>query len=408
MAIMGPTTDQRRTLRDCEAFLNDNTRFQRSAGFVNNVFWRTSTERDVNSLRQRVHFHMTKINFIAKPFEYQLLLGIHRELQRLRRDVAELRTIVISCNGSRTGRLTNGKEPERYFPVPEELNERFTGASSVNSLSSFYIKDDLPLKDGFDALIYHFANSTVNFKPSFGHSQNVPQETHYLNLVKSRWIAGKIRQSEHFHSVGQESLWTRCMTELQDDITNKTNRFETGELVVPSLEVLRRLPDPCFSIWVTETRSQPAAHAEQRPYEEKILEVAIDNPPENFETTLTVFAQTDSALRVVSTTKDEQNKYFHGESGIDVNMNFTRLVPMFAASEDYSVDINDNTVCLYGNQGQAGRGFSFRHREDVAGFQRGLTSYHVSYEISNVSWHIEFGQIGKSSISGQAAYSFDN
>ena len=54
--------DFRKTIADCERLLNDNERFQRdSAGFVDNVVWHLSTQRDVEILRERVHFHKTKV-----------------------------------------------------------------------------------------------------------------------------------------------------------------------------------------------------------------------------------------------------------------------------------------------------------------------------------------------------------
>lgn len=54
--------DFRKTIADCEKLLSDNERFQRdSAGFVDNVVWHLSTQRDVEILRERIHFHGTKV-----------------------------------------------------------------------------------------------------------------------------------------------------------------------------------------------------------------------------------------------------------------------------------------------------------------------------------------------------------
>ena len=404
-ALKEVTGDFRRTLLDCETLLDDNARFQRSpAGFVDNIVWHASTKSDVKNLHQRVHFHMTKINYIAKPLELHLLFGIRRELQHLRREVAELRSLIAPDNDSRRGRLINGKEADRHFSIPKELDERFTVALlSANSPSSFLDETNLPLKQGFDALVYHIANSTVNFKPSLGGRHKIPEDMQYLNLLKSKWIKEKLQHSEHFQSVEQESLWRRYMREIEDEIADQIIRFEEGELLAPSLEVLRRLPDHCFSIWITETKPRPAAQADQRLDEEKILEAAIYNPNETLETKLIVFAKSDFAFRLVSTTKDEQNEKFYGESEVEVNMKFTQLVPMFAVSQDYSMNSdNQNKVCLYGNQGQGGNCFAFQNPKDVAKFQRALTNYRVSYETSKVSWHIEFEKLDKSSLSGEA------
>ena len=56
----------RKTLKECEQLLNDNERFQRDqAGFVDNVIWHMSTQRDVDVLRERIHFHSTKVTFVS-------------------------------------------------------------------------------------------------------------------------------------------------------------------------------------------------------------------------------------------------------------------------------------------------------------------------------------------------------
>ena len=399
------TGDFKRTLRDCEILLSDNSKFQRSnANFVDNVAWHSSTEGDVNTLRQRVHFHMTKVNLIAKPFELQLLLGIRRELQQLRKDVAALRGVLIQAT-AQSRDPANPKSRDRRFLVPADLASRFTNALAASKPESFQIQDHLPLKEGFDALVFHFASSTVNFKSSPGPGQNVPDELQYVNLVKSSWIMERLKESIYFQSAGSESLWADYIRELEDEITNQLIRFDTGELEQPSLDVIVRLPDCCFAIWVDEgPLPRPAALAEQRPFEEKILELALPSLYGNRQSTLTVFRKSDIALRLVSTTKDEQNKDFHSEESMDVNMNSTRLVPAFAASQDTSTI--DNSVLLCNSQGEETKWHHLQDLSDVAKFQRALTGFRVSHDMSNISWHMEFNRFSKTGISGKARLQF--
>ena len=75
------TGDFHQTLNDCEKLLRKHAGLQRGrSNFLENFTWWTSAERDVYSLRERVKFHVTKVVFIAKPFETQLLLGIQRDV----------------------------------------------------------------------------------------------------------------------------------------------------------------------------------------------------------------------------------------------------------------------------------------------------------------------------------------
>ena len=53
--------------------------------------------------------------------------------------------------------------------------------------------------------------STVNFISGEYENQKIPHETQYLNLVKSRWILQKIKESSHFKEAGRTSLWARCI-----------------------------------------------------------------------------------------------------------------------------------------------------------------------------------------------------
>lgn len=58
------------------------------------------------------------------------------------------------------------------------------------------------------------------------------------------------------------------------DIINEYKRFNTEQLVAPPKDVIARLPDKCFSIWVVEAPPiLPPDLAEQRPLEDQILEM---------------------------------------------------------------------------------------------------------------------------------------
>lgn len=397
------TGDFKQTLLDCQTLLSDNSKFQRSpANFVENVAWHSSTERDVNSLRERVHLQMVKVNFIAKPFEIQLLLGIRRELQQLRKEVAAIRTL-LDWDPAQTRDPVNPTNHELCFLVPDILSERFRKALAAKDPESSRVGDGMPLKEGFDALVYHFARSTVDFKPSPGTGQDVPDEQ-YLNLLKSRWIIERLKESTYFLSLSPDSLWGEYMRELEDGLRNELVRFQEGGLPPTPLNMLSGLPDHCFSIWLDDASPpRPAALNEHRPSEEKILELALQSGYSTHPSTLTIFRKSDTVLRLVSATKDSQNESYHCEESVDVNMVQTSLIPIFAASQDNSKVNNNVLLC---NQGQETKSYNLRNLADVAVFQRALTGFRVSHDMSNISWHIEFDKLRLSGISGKARLQF--
>ena len=378
--------DFRKTLEECDALLKDRSKFQYSqANFVENVIWWSSIEGDVENLKERVRFHMMKLTFIAKPFEIQLLIGIKRELQFLRRDVDEIRTILIHGLQNRDA---SSSAYLQSFQVPRELATRFTTALQTNKPTSLQDQANLPLKEGFDALVYHFANSTIEFNPRPELGERAPDEVQYLNLVKSRWIAQMLRQSVFLKSAGQDSLWEDYLKELEDDIRGQFRRFDTGQLVAPPPDRISLLPDSCFSIWVVEALPvRPPDLAEQRPLEEKILDLALPGTYGTRLSALTIFRKSDSKLRLVNTTKDEQNQYFHQEESTSLNMESDRLIPTYANPSEASAATNNVMLC--NNQGQDPIWYSLKDADDVLHFQRALTGYRVSHEVRNISWSIE-------------------
>ncbi|KAK3178116.1 hypothetical protein OEA41_000249 [Lepraria neglecta] len=393
--------DFKQTLAECDTLLNDHSRFQYSqAGFVENIRWWSSVEGDVNNLKERVRFHMMKLTFVAKPFEIQLLLGIKHELQELREDVNEIRTILV--NGFQN-RNTSSSADLQSFQVPYELASRFADALQANRPPSFQDRGDIPLKEGFDALVYHFADSTIEFNPRPEMRQQAPDEPQYLNLVKARWIAQVIKESASFRFAGPDSLWADYLKELEDDIRGQFRRFDTGQLVPPPPDRVALLPHGCFSIWVVEAAPvRPLDLAEQRPLEEKIVELALPGTFGTRQSTVTVFRKSESKMRLVKTTKDDQNQYFHHEVETPLNIESDRLIPTYATPGDPSTATNNVMLCS--SEGQDPVWYSLKDPADVLQFQRALTGFRVSHQMLNISWSIEGSS--KPSKSGRGSLQF--
>ena len=368
--------------------LSNNTKFKRTkAGFVDNVVWHSWTEKEIKNLTQRVHFHQTKISFIAKPLEMQLLLSIQRDVKGLRKELAEIKA------DSSTSR-------EELLTVPPALALRFIEALSVDKPETFLVQEDLPLQEGFDALIFHFSNSTSSCDPSCGQKPSVPDESGYLNLIKSVWILEKLKESAHLRSAGQDSLWAEYIRELEGEIRTQLIRFRKGELSAPSSEVLSQLPKDCFNIWVSEgAPTHTAALAEDKTLEEKILELDLPSPSRTYQSTLTIFRKSQVAFRLVTTTTDDQNKYYYKEESVEVNMNHTRLIPTFAATIDSCKAMNKVLLCTDYSHPIV---YNLQDSTDVAQFQRALTAFRVDHDMSDIKWCIEYQGLGKQGMSGMA------
>lgn len=235
------TGDFNQTLLDCEEFLSNKLMYKREAtGIVKNELSLGSAKTDANDLRQRVKFHVIKILLSVKPFELYLLRGIYNELQQAGNDVAPL-TGIYTQNTAQPIRPERPKSHEVRLTVPPNLAKRF----------EVQVPDHLPLRGGFDAAVFHLANSTVEFEPGSDPGRNIPEETRFINLLKSAWILDRVQDSDDLQSAGRESLWADCIRELEDKINAQIFRFHTGELEPPRLDVMDKLPDHCFSVWFT-------------------------------------------------------------------------------------------------------------------------------------------------------------
>ena len=378
------TGDFYQTLNDCERLLRNHAGLQRGrSNFLENFGWWTSAERDVCSLRERVKFHVTKVAFIAKPFETQLLLGIRRDVQQLRRDVAHLTGIVT--NG--VGQARNASNPPFLDSVtlPDYILTRFTIAFNVNRPVCFEEKSDWPLKEGFDALVFHFSRSTIEFnsRPELG--KNIPEGSQYLNLLKCIWIMEQLKSSSYFTNAGTDSLWADYMRGLEDEIRIQFRRFEARQLIAPIQDVISILPDGYYSIWVVEGPPlRPLDMAEQRPLEEKILELSLPQSYGTRQSSLTVFRKSDTQFRLVTTTKRADNPMFHHAEGFHVDMTSTRLIPSYAAPNEGSSATNNIVLC--NDKGQFPEWISLSDSTAIASLQRALMGHRVHHDMSNFSW----------------------
>ena len=380
------TGNFRKTLEDCEKLLLQHAKLQQGqSNLVSNFRWWSSAERDVNILRERVKFHVTKVALIAKPFELQLLQGIQRDLQLLRRDVKQLTGIVT--NG--VGHYSNTPDP--YYlskiDIVQEVACRFEAASSVNRPPSFTKEADWPVKEGFDALVLHFCKSTVEFNPRPDLGHNVPDGPQYLNLLKALWIRGRLRGSQYFQAVSNNSLWAEYMSELEDEMRDQFALFDDRQLVAPAADVITRLPDEYYQIWQSdEPRLRSLEIAEQRPLEDKILEATLPTPSDLYQSTLTIFRKSDVAFRLVTTTKKTDNPFYHDGEGTPVHMNITRLIPVYGDPDNApSMAFN---VALCNSQSQDLEWYIFRDFHDVKNFQWALTGYRIQEDFPTISWCI--------------------
>ncbi|MCJ1348194.1 hypothetical protein MMC31_006425 [Peltigera leucophlebia] len=383
------TGDFSLTLNDCDALLRNQHKFHRDqAGFVDNVFWHASTESEISNLKERVRLHIAKMSFVIKPFEIQLLVGIRNELIQLQQDVRDLAGLMISLSKDTTRDTALPSLPSIEMPsTPDVITKRFVAALDLNRPDAFRGISDFPLKEGFDALVFHFAKSTVLFNPGVGvgPSRKVPKETQYLNLLKAKWILEKLKASSELAAAAEtDSLWLNCEREVELEVMEQCRRFETKRLTPPPLDNITRLPDDCFTIWIFEPPPVQPHLAEARALEEKILDLILPN-----HASLTIFRISDDDFRVVrvhTTITPETSKEVERES-FSVNMQSTQLVPAYAIPKTIPPVSPSDDILLH-RAPDLSQWQRLKDLEDVFSFQQALTGYRVYFDASNIKWSL--------------------
>ena len=234
------TGDFYQTLKECEELVARRGRLPngRTRAFANLNWW-FSTESAVDNLLAKIKYHITKVEYYATPSKLEALIRHGRDLQALRRQVANLERKIVQGDGPPTTLWAH--------VIPAELKAELEREFNTNRPSWLAEGSGWSLKEGFEALIFHFAKGTVNFNPTptLG---NVPEIQQFLSLAKAIWILERIKESQHFKASSTESIWADYMRELEDDLRGQLHRFETGELDTPSAEGMLGLPKDLYTI----------------------------------------------------------------------------------------------------------------------------------------------------------------
>ena len=375
------TGDFNQTLKECESLLisHDHLRNGRTSAY-SNLRWWLSAEDAVDNLMAKLRFHITKVDFYSRPAEIEGVIRNGTQLQQLRRQVANLERMMINGPGPSPSLWAN--------IVPEDLKAKFAAEFHANRPVWFVEGSGWPLKEGFEALAFHFARGTIKFNPT-PETGETPELLQYLNLAKAAWILDEIKQSQHFKAASTESVWADHMRELEDDLRGQVHRFDNGELRKPTTSSLLELPSSAYAIGRGEESNQdPLDAGKAGDFEEKILQ--MDFPPDtgNREFALLVFRETlnETDFRLVTSMRQADTLVTQYDKEVELNMERNRLIPVYGnPAQGLSPRYN---LLLLNEKGRKPKEFNFEDLEDVKKLQRALTGYRVHHDMPVARWCI--------------------
>lgn len=373
------TGDFYQTLKECESLLARHGRLQNGrATAFDNLNWWLSAERVIENLTAKLKFHITKVEFYATPSQWEVMIRQGRDLQQLRKQVDRLERMMV-----------HGAEPSTSLwaqLIPQELKVKLENGFNTKRPSWFTEGAEWPLKEGFEAVVFHFTRGTVNFNstPDLGY---LPEIQQFLNLAKALWIFEKVKDSHHFRANSTDSIWADYMRELQDDLRAQLHRFEIRELEMPPTQELLGLPDDLYTISNGEDAELDALNADTAgPAGEKLLHLGLLSTSGDSESSLLVFRESDVDFLFVISTKQADVLGAARNREVEVCMDRHRLIPIYGSP--IQSHPSRNSIILANERGKRLTEYQFHSSRDVKQLQRALTGYRVHHDMPIFSWRI--------------------
>ena len=368
------TGDFYQTLKECESLLTRHGRLRNGhARPLDNLTWWLSAEGAVDNLMAKLKFHITKVEFYARPSQLEMLLRQGRDLQQLRRQLANLERM-----------MRNGAEPSAGVwghIIPTELKARLEHELFANRPSWFADGSQMPLKDGFEALVFHFARGTVTFTPLVNASK-MPGLEQFIHLAKAFWIFENLKENQNIRVGSTESFWADYMRELEDDLRGQFHRFESGELEAPPVQTLLNLTGDYYTISKGEKAKLEAA----APSGEQLLQMTLMSESSESELSLVVFRESDVDFTFVKSTRQPDVLEAPRNREVEVFMDRHRLIPIYGCPNQGQP--LRNSVIISNERGRRSTDYAFRTLNDVVKLQRALTGYRVHHHMPVSRWRI--------------------
>ena len=226
------------TLVDCEKLLKKTVSVSREGlSFVRNSYWHISTKPTVDALRERIKFHMIKMEFVLEPLRHGLLKDISMSINLIMATMGDLHAFLIQ--GTPASQL-------RIPEIPPGLQQRFEVAFSSNQPKSFSDGPDRVIELMFDALHRTFLQSTFSYG---GPSSGIQTIQQYLNLIKAQFLSEKLRKAR---GLSERYYYDRSVRLVELKIRLEFRRDNIERYKEEELEVLEQ---GLFEIWIAHEES---------------------------------------------------------------------------------------------------------------------------------------------------------
>jgi hypothetical protein len=360
------------TLRECEVILAEHSSYLRSPSrFRENVLWEFRVQDKIDKLVNRVQFHISKITLVTEQLQDGLPRNIAATLDRIDRNVEDIHNVVV------TGLL----QPARpaAMSIPEALAARFNDALMAANRPNFFSDPlQVPIQEGFDALVYHFFQSIVHSHGPPGSAQQLEQ---YINLVKARWLVEVLKRSIQFE---QSFYYQRATLRMEQLIIEEIHQPDLTRYSDADFELVNA---QSYAIWASEDINPDPGIDDGPGHEEQILELPLRDVPGN----LTVYRMSDTELRLVWRIVGSGTGLPPRDREIKINVHSHLVEPVYASpwasDPTYQVKISYSQV-------RSAILYDFKDIFHCYEFQRAITGFKVVHDQINVQWSLDKKKAG--------------
>ncbi|KAF2207525.1 hypothetical protein CERZMDRAFT_102418 [Cercospora zeae-maydis SCOH1-5] len=377
--------DFHKTLKECDALLQKNKHFRdRDSHVLENLRYNLGQQEiKADLLRRRLHFHSLKIRLVIDRLSVNILtdlddrvddiLAISEQNLQVSQDIRlELARFYASWLGYVSGQgAPQVPASQDEFAVSEVLARRFEESMQADGDADAHI--DVPLTQGFDALLEHFEGSREE-----GSSQT-PRG--YLLFLKSRWLLERILDSQEYKNARPGYYYKRAVNQVQHAILMRM--ASSTRLIVYPDETLLELPDSDFCIWPVPVLSEDVQYRKPDPImvrggEEKLCSMELaSSSPEDVES-LTAIKSSEERLRIVHESGSQTARGRIVVTQHELIVTEDRLIPRYAFPTLIEPCLELAIFCRNAEY------FDFKTIEDVHSLQGALMGYQVSHDQSRI------------------------
>jgi hypothetical protein len=387
------------TLEDCKNVLLHKIEPKRNAqGVLQSLRWAAGAEDTVNRLRGRLQFHMQKMLLVVNRLSLRLMtdsadtlddiLGLCEQSIVLHgRTYALLQQCFTLLAAHLQGRaLPNWLATEDLPPIPQVLDQTFQRLLLSNAPANFAQTQhdirELPIEEGFDALMTHFGKSAESSTGS-----QTPE--HYVQLLKAVWLVQKLKASQDYQNARPGYYYRRAIVQIEQQLSA---RLQAPRLLTFDAAMLSELPDHTYEIWPSPEPFEWVSQADPKPseHEEIRLDLALQG---NFaQQEIIVFRKSEHAFRIVQENTGERNGQIERQQ-ISMQFDFTRdnFIPFYAIPPG---GVRNEVAFSNIHTGDL-ESYRFRTSGDLYKFQEIILGHRMVAEDKNVTFEFSNGVKGR-------------